>query len=73
MDQLAACVLAALLALSLEPPMPTHLDEADRVRDDVIRDLRARLTRAHALIGVAALAGILGGAAVAPYLGALLP
>lgn len=55
--------------------MPTQppLDEADRVRDDVIRDLRARLTRAHALLGVAALAGVLGGAALAPYLGALLP
>jgi len=48
------------------------LDEADRVREETIRDLRARLSRATTLIYVAALAGVLGGAAVAPYLGALI-
>lgn len=55
--------------------MPTdqELDEADRVREDVIADLRRRLTWAYRLIAVAALAGIVGGAAVGPLFGAVLP
>lgn len=47
-------------------------DEADEVRDAVIADLRLRLTWAYRIIAVAALAGVLGGAALAPVLGALL-
>lgn len=47
-------------------------DEADEVREAVITDLRRRLDWAYRIIAVAALAGVLGGAALAPVLGALL-
>lgn len=43
-------------------------DEADMVRDEVIADLRVRLTWAYRLIAVAALAGVVGGAAVLPLI-----
>ena len=48
------------------------MDEADKVRDDVIRDLRTRLTWAYRVIMLAALAGILGGAALAPLIETLI-
>ena len=47
-------------------------DEADLVREQVIADLRARLTRAYRLIAVAALAGVLGREVIAQVLPALL-
>jgi hypothetical protein len=54
--------------------MPIYeLDEADQEREDQIADLRARLTWAWRLLAVAALAGVLGGAALAPYVAAVLP
>jgi hypothetical protein len=49
-----------------------HRDEADLVRDAVIADLRGQVRRLQAVVIVAALAGVLGGAALGPYLGAAL-
>lgn len=50
----------------------SRLTEADEVREATIADLRRRLDWAYRIIAVAALAGVLGGAALAPVLGALL-